>query len=98
MKKVNVLEPNDPFTSKYQGKVKQMLKDYQGTLEDLENANVFEPNDPFISKVLDIKLYLMDLMEAFENLDKAIVLEPCHAFILNVQGDVKQCLKTMKEP
>jgi hypothetical protein len=28
-----------------------MLKDCQGTLEDLENANVFEPNDPFILKV-----------------------------------------------
>jgi hypothetical protein len=39
LKKVNVLEPNDPFTLKYQGKVKQILKDYQGTLEDLENAN-----------------------------------------------------------
>ncbi len=56
-----VLEPNHPFTLKYQGKVKQILKDYQGTLKDLENANGFEPNDPFILKVQgDIKLCLMD--------------------------------------
>jgi hypothetical protein len=61
LKKVNVLEPNDPFTLKHQGKVKQILKNYQGTLEDLENANVFEPNDPFLLKVQgNIKLCLMD--------------------------------------
>jgi hypothetical protein len=41
-----------------------MLKDYQGTLEDLENANAFEPNDPFILKVQgDIELCLMDFTE-----------------------------------
>ncbi len=38
---VNVFEPNNALTLKIHGDVKNMLKDHQRALEDLDMANVF---------------------------------------------------------
>jgi hypothetical protein len=45
--KADVLEPNNAFTLRTRGTVKNMLDDYQGTLEDLDKADVIEPNNAF---------------------------------------------------
>jgi hypothetical protein len=38
--KVDVLQPNNAFTLKNHRNVKMLLKDYQGALQDLDNAEL----------------------------------------------------------
>jgi hypothetical protein len=45
--KTNVLELNITFILSNHGYVKNILKDYQKTLEDLGNVDVLEPNNAF---------------------------------------------------
>ncbi|CAK9877013.1 unnamed protein product [Sphagnum jensenii] len=68
-----------------------MLKDYQGSLEDLDKANVLEPNDAFTLQVRgDVKMILNDYQGTLEDLHKADVLKPNDAFTLGRRGDVKK--------
>jgi len=92
--KADVLEPNDAFTLRVRGHVKNMLINDQGALEDLDKADVLEPNHAFTLRVRGfVKRVLKDYQRALEDLDKANVLEPNNAFILRVRGDVKRMLK-----
>jgi tetratricopeptide (TPR) repeat protein len=60
-----------------------MLKDHQGTLEDLDKAYVIEQNDAFILRSRgDVKRMLKDYQGALEDLDKAHVIEPNNVFFL----------------
>ncbi len=69
-----------------------MLKDYQGTLEDLNNANGLEPNNAFILNCHgDVKRMLKDYQGALEDLQKVNVLQPNNAFILK---NLKKMFKT----
>jgi hypothetical protein len=54
-------KPNNEFTFKWHEDVKRTLKDYQGTLEDLDKVDVFEPNNAFtLWKHADVKIMLED--------------------------------------
>ncbi len=54
--------------------VKNMLQDYQRTLEDLDKVNVLEPNNAFVlSNREDVKNMLQDYQGALEDLDKVDV-------------------------
>jgi tetratricopeptide (TPR) repeat protein len=60
-----------------------LLKDYQGTLEDLEKANVLKPNNAFtLTNRGNAKIMLENYQGALEDVDKAYVLEPNIAFVL----------------
>jgi hypothetical protein len=45
--KVDVLEPNNAFTLRSHGKVKHMLDDHQGALDNFDKADVLDPNNAF---------------------------------------------------
>jgi tetratricopeptide (TPR) repeat protein len=63
------------------GDVKKILKDYQGTLKDLDKANVLEPNNAFILQSCgNVKKMLKDYQGALKDFDKANVFEPNNAF------------------
>jgi len=71
--------------------LKNILKDYEGALEDFDKVNVLEPNHAFNLRIRgDVKRILEDYQGALEDLDKADVLEPNHAFTLQICGDVKE--------
>jgi tetratricopeptide (TPR) repeat protein len=60
-----------------------MLDDYEGALEDLDEADVHDPNDAFTLKSRgNIKRMLKEYQGALEDLDKANVFEPNDAFTL----------------
>ncbi len=44
-------QPNNVFTCGTHGKVKMMLDNDQGALQELDKANVFEPNNAFTLKM-----------------------------------------------
>jgi tetratricopeptide (TPR) repeat protein len=57
------------------GDVERMLKDYQGTLEDLDKVNVLEPNNAITLRWYgDVKKMSKDYQGALEDLNKADVL------------------------
>jgi tetratricopeptide (TPR) repeat protein len=68
-----------------------MLKDYQGTLKDLDKVDVFNPNNAFILHNRgNVKTMLDDYEKALEDFDKANVLDPNNAFILQSHGIIKK--------
>jgi hypothetical protein len=53
------------------GNVQKMLKDYQGTLKDLNKTHVLEPNDACtLSMHGDVKGMLKNYQGVLEDLDK----------------------------
>jgi tetratricopeptide (TPR) repeat protein len=76
------------------GDVKRASKDYQGALEDLDQAHVFDPNNAFILTIRgDVKRALKDYQGALENLNKSHVLDPNNAFTLTTRGRAKRASK-----
>jgi hypothetical protein len=67
-----------------------MLKDYQGTLKDLNKTHVLERNDACtLSMHGDIKGMLKNYQGVLEDLDKVHVFEPNNTCTLNTHGHVK---------
>jgi hypothetical protein len=63
--KVNFLEPNNAFTLQSHGDVKNMLKDFELTLQDLNKADFLKPNNAFILRSpRDVKKILKNLNKA----------------------------------
>jgi tetratricopeptide (TPR) repeat protein len=75
-----------------------MLKDSQGTLEDLHKVDVLEPNNAITLQWHgDLKRMLEDYQRALEDLHKADVLEPNNAFNCACWGMSKGCWRIIEE-
>ncbi len=86
----NVLSP---FTLNCHKDVKNMLKDYQGALEDFDKVDVLEPKNDFTLNNCGGVKNMFDYQGTMEDFDKANVLESNIAFILNSLRDIKNILK-----
>jgi tetratricopeptide (TPR) repeat protein len=63
-----------------------MLKEYQRSLEDLDEADVLEPNNAFTLRTRgNVKRMLKEYRGTLEDLDKADVLGPNNAFTLRTR-------------
>ncbi len=83
-----------PFTLNYHRDVKNILKDYQGALEDFDKVDVFEPNNAFtLNSRGGVKNMLKDYQGTMEDFDKVNVLDSNIVFILNSLGDIKHILR-----
>ncbi len=90
----HVLEPTNAFILIICANFKKDLKDYVGTLEDLEKGHVLERTNAFILMICaNVKKDLKDYVEVLKDVDKVNVLQPNNAYTLVIRG---KCQKNLE--